>query len=278
VPVVNHKTILYLAALLGMIVSAAAQTAIVSAQSKPGDGIFTPIISPVAAIDKTNRPMTVEADRPEPNFADAMVAGKPTGDSYVIHFPTGDAGGACLYSGTGRYFIESTGTLTFQIIAQCGNLKRGYSYMICKVDEELRCHEAPWWYFRGRTYSITSQGVVVNGSALYPWKDPSEAPRKIQAMAASIKQMNERFANLKDPHVLHTRLISCWNFQPESKSYGIHEIATECAVKSLCNGIPNVDSLRDGDPIDWSTPVGKFIKQEKKISDVSHWVCFMRTQ
>jgi hypothetical protein len=275
---VNLKTIFYAAVLLWMIVPAGAKLATVSAQTKPGDGIFTPVISPVAAIDKTNRPMTAEADRPEPNFADAMVAGKPTGDSYVIHFPASDAGGACLYTGTGRYLIESTGTLTFQIIAQCGNLRRGYSYKICMLNEELRCREAPWWYFRGRTYSITDQGVVVNGSTVYPWKDVSDAPRKIQAMAASIKQMNDRFASLKDPHVLHTRFISCRNFQPESKSYSIHEIATECAVKSLCNGIPNVDSLRDGDQIDWNTPVGEFIKKQNRISDVSNWVCFMRTQ
>jgi hypothetical protein len=149
--------------------------------------------------------------------------------------------------------------------------------MVCKLDEELRCHEAPWWYFRGRTYSITSQGVLVNGSTVYRWKDAAEAPRKIQALAASIKQMNDRFASLKDPHVLHTRFVSCRNL-PESKSYSIHEIATECAVKSLCNGIPNVDSLRDGDPIDWDTPIGKFISQQNKISDVSNWVCWMRTQ
>lgn len=274
----NVKTIIYLAVLLWMIVPVGAPSAITRAQARAGDGIFAPIISPVAAIDKTNRPMTVEVERPEPNFADAMVAGKATGDSYVIHFSTGDAGGACLYTGMGRYFIESTGTLTFQIMAQCGNLRSGYSYLICMLNEELRCREAPWWYFRGRSYSITNQGVMVNGSTVYPWKDPAEAPGKIQAMAASVKQMHERFANANDPHVLHSRFISCRDFQPETKSYSIHEIATDCAVKSMCNGIPSVDSLRDGDPIDWNTPVGTFIQRQKKISDVSNWVCWMRTQ
>jgi hypothetical protein len=62
-----------------------------------------------------------------------MIAGNPTGDSYVIHFPTGDAGGPCIYSGTGRYLISSGGTLTFQILGDCGKLRRGYSYMISAI-------------------------------------------------------------------------------------------------------------------------------------------------
>jgi len=245
-------------------------------QSAQGDGIFTPRISPVAAIDKTNRPMTVELPHPEPSFAALMVQGKPTGDSYIINFSTGSAGGACVYSGTGRYLIESTGTLTFQILADCGKLRRAYSYMICSLDESLRCSEPPWWYFKDRTFVVTTQGVAVNGSTVYPWKDTSLAPEQLQAMAANIKSMKDRFRN--DPHVVHSRLISCRSFHPSTRSYEIHEIATTCLVKSLCDGIPKVDSLHDGDRIDWNSPVGSYVKQENKISDVSTWVCWIRTQ
>jgi len=92
----------------------------------PGDGIFTPRLS-IVAIDKTDRPFTVDVVQPEPRFADVMAAGNPTGSSYIIKFPTGDAGGDCTYDGEGRYFIESTGALTFQIITECGKLKRGYA-------------------------------------------------------------------------------------------------------------------------------------------------------
>lgn len=250
------------------------------AQSQPsrGDGIFTPVISPLAAIDKTGRPITIEVTQPEPSFATSMIAGKPTSDSYVIHFPTGDAGGACTYSGTGRYLIESNGELTFQILADCGKLRRSYSYMICMLDASLRCTEAPWWHFKDRTYAITNQGVVINGSTVRPWRDAAEAPEQLQTMAAKIKSMRDRFASRTDPHVVHTRFISCRDYHPETKSYGIHEFATTCLVKSLCNGIPNVDSLRDGERIDWNSPVGSYVKQQSKTSDVSNWVCWMRTQ
>jgi hypothetical protein len=86
--------------------------------------------------------MTVEARQPEPRFAQSTIAGNPTGDSYAIHFPTGDAGGPCIFSGTGRYLINSGGTLTFQILANCGKLRRGYNYMVCNLGPNLRCNEA----------------------------------------------------------------------------------------------------------------------------------------
>jgi hypothetical protein len=265
-------------AILGVVISVGFPWITVSAPSQPtqGDGIFTPRISPVAAIDKTGRPMTIEVPQPEPSFAALMVAGKPTGDSYIINFPTGSAGGACIYSGTGRYLIESTGTLTFQILADCGKLRRAYNYMICSLDESLRCSEAPWWYFKDRTFAATTRGVVINGSTVRPWKDASEAPEQLQAMAAKIKLMRDRFRN--DPHVVHFRLISCRDFHPSTRSYQIHEIPTTCAVKSLCDGIPNVDSLRDGELIDWNSPVGSYVKKANKISDVSSWACWIRTQ
>jgi len=124
-----------------------------------GDGVFTPTVTPIASIDKTGRPMTVEVRQPEPRFAQSMIAGNPTGDSYLIHFPTGDAGGPCIYSGTGRYLINSGGTLTFQILADCGKLRRGYNYMVCNLDPNLRCNEAPWWTFVTR-YSTWTRCVT----------------------------------------------------------------------------------------------------------------------
>src|SRR5271163_2026390 len=199
------------------------------------DGIFTPKISPVAAIDKTGHPMTVEVPQPEPHFAGIVAAAKPAGDSYVIHFPppTGDVGGDCVYTGNARYLIESNGVLAFQVIADCGKLKRGYSYMICMLNEDLRCSEAPWWYFRGRTYAITNEGITVNNQTPYAWKDATEARQNLQKIAANIKQWPERTAN--SANTLHYRMISCQNFLPEAESYDTHVLSTTCVIKSACN-------------------------------------------
>jgi hypothetical protein len=276
----NLKSAFHIAAFLWLVALIGAPMPMASPDSQPapGDGIFTPTITPAAFIDKTGRPMTVEVRQPEPRLASSMIAGNPTGDSYVIEFPTGDAGGACIDSGRGRYLIDANGTLTFQVLADCGKLRRGYNYMVCKLDASLRCKEAPWWYFRDRTYVITNAGVAVNGSMAYPWQDESHGPQQLQAMSEKIKEMNDRFKQLTGDHVMHTRLISCRDYHPETKSYAIHEFATSCVIKSLCNGIPNVDSLRDGDPIDWNTPAGSYVKQQSKTSDLSNWVCWMRSQ
>ncbi len=243
-----------------------------------GDGIFTPRISAVAAIDKTGRPMTVEVPQPEPSFAQVVAAGKRAGDSYVIHFPppTLDVGGDCFYSGNARYLIETTGVLTFQLIADCGKLQRGYNYMICMLNEDLRCDEAPWWHFRGRKYAITEEGVAVDNHAPYPWKDAAEVPQKLQNMAATIKSRHDRAAN--SPNLLHSRWIRCRAFNAEARTYQSQEFAVTCLIKSACNEIPNVDSLRDGDLIDWNTPAGSYIKKHLKDSDLSDWSCWMRTQ
>ena len=253
-------------------------TAFQNSQATRGDGVFTPTIAPVASIDKTGRPMTVEVYQPEPRFAQSMTAGNPTGDSYVIRFPTGDAGGPCVYSGMGRYLINSNGTLTFEILADCGKLRRGYSYMICNLDPSLRCNEAPWWYFRDRTYVITAEGVAVNGSTVYRWQDASQAPQQLQQTAARIKTMYDRFRNPSDAAMMHGRFISCREFHPETKSYHIYEFPMSCTIKSLCNAMPNVDSLRDGDPIDWNSPAGSYVKQQNGSADFSNWVCWMQTQ
>ena len=266
--------LLYLVAFSGARFSVAAQN---SPSSRP-DGIFTPTISIVTSIDKTGRPMTVESRQLEPRLTQSIVAGNPTGDSYLIHFPQGDAGGPCIYSGTARYLIEGGGELTFQILADCGKLRRGYSYMICKLDANLRCTEAPWWYFRDRTYIITKEGITVNGSTLVPWRDAAEASQLLQKTSANIKALNQRFSQLTASNVAGGRSISCREFHPETKSYRIYEFPTTCLIKTVCDGMPNLDALRDGDPLDLNSPAGSYVKQRAKVSDVSNWLCWTRTQ
>jgi hypothetical protein len=245
--------------------------------SRP-DGIFTPTISIVTSIDKTGRPMTIESRQLEPRPTQPTVAGNPTGDSYVIHFPQGDAGGPCIYSGTARYLIEGGGTLTFQILADCGKLRRGYSYMICRLDPSFRCTETPWWYFRDRTYTITKEGIAVNDSAPVPWQDATEASQLLQKMSEKIKTLNDRVAQLTSTNTVHGRAISCREYHPETKSYHIWEFPTTCLIKSACDGMPNLDSIRDGDPIDWNSSAGTFVKQQSKASNFANWLCWVRTQ
>jgi hypothetical protein len=274
------KPISYVAALLTLIAFSGARFSVSAQNSPPSrpDGIFTPTISPVTTIDKTGRPMTVESRQQEPRLTQSIVAGNPTGDSYAIHFPQGDAGGPCIYSGTARYLIEAGGALTFQILADCGKLRRGYSYMICRLDPSFHCAEAPWWYFRDRTYVISKEGVTVNGSAPVPWQNPAEAPELLQKMSEKIKALNERVSQLTSTNVVHGRAISCREFHPETKSYRIYEFPTTCLIESACDGMPNLGSLRDGDPIDWNSPAGTFVKKQSKAADFSNWLCWIRTQ
>ena len=274
------KRALQISALLWLVAFTDARFAMASQSSQPSrpDGIFTPTISPVVSIDKTGRPMTVAVPQPEPRLAHSMLAGNPAGDSYVIHSPQGDVGGPCVYSGTARYLIEGGGELTFQILADCGKLRRGYNYMICMLDASLRCKEAPWWYFRDRIYIITKEGVTVNGSTVVPWNEPSEAPQLLQKMSEKIKALNERYSQLTAANTVHGRAISCREYHPETKSYHVWEFPTYCLIKSACDGMPNLDSLRDGDPLDLNSPAGKFVKQQSKVSDFSNWVCWIRTQ
>jgi hypothetical protein len=266
--------LLSLATFLGVPRTTAAQN---PPPSRP-DGIFTPTISIVTSIDKTGRPMTVESRQLEPRLTPSIVVGNPTGDSYVIHFSQGDAGGPCIYSGNARYLIEGDGTLTFQILADCGKLRRGYNYMICRLDPSLRCTEAPWWNFRDRTYVITKQGVAVNNSAPVPWQDATAAPQLLQNMSEKIKALNDRVSQLTSSNTVHGRAIFCREFHPESKSYHIWEFSTTCLIKSACDGMPNLDSLRDGDLVGLNSPAGAFVKQQSKASDFSNWLCWVRTQ
>jgi hypothetical protein len=266
--------LLSLATFLGVPRTTAAQN---PPPSRP-DGIFTPTISIVTSIDKTGRPMTVESRQLEPRLTPSIVVGNPTGDSYVIHFSQGDAGGPCIYSGNARYLIEGDGTLTFQILADCGKLRRGYNYMICRLNPSLRCTEAPWWNFRDRTYVITKQGVAVNNSAPVPWQDATAAPQLLQNMSEKIKALNDRVSQLTSSNTVHGRAIFCREFHPESKSYHIWEFSTTCLIKSACDGMPNLDSLRDGDLVGLNSPAGAFVKQQSKASDFSNWLCWVRTQ
>ena len=266
------KNSFHIAALLSLLTFIGVPRTTAAQASPPSrpDGIFTPTISIVTSIDKTGRPMTVESRQLEPRLTKSIVAGNPTGDNYIIHFPQGDAGGPCIYSGNARYLIEGGGTLTFQILADCGKLRRGYSYMICKLDANLRCSEAPWWYFRDRTYIITKQGVTVNGSTIVPWQDASEAPQLLQKMSEKIKALNERVSQLTASNVVHGRAIFCREFHPETKSYHIWEFPTTCLIQSACDGMPNLDSMRDGDPLDLHSSAGSFVKQQSKVSDFSN--------
>jgi hypothetical protein len=269
-----------IAVLLLLLAFSGARFAVAAQNSRPsrGDGIFTPTVSPVVLADKTGRPITIEARQPEQRLAQSMIAGNPTGDSYVIHFPQGDAGGPCIYSGTARYLIEGGGELTFQILADCGKLRRGYNYMICMLDASLRCKEAPWWYFRDRIYVITKEGVAVNGSAVVPWQDATEAPQLLQKMSEKIKTLNERYSQLTATNTVHGRAISCREYHPETKSYHVWEFPTTCMIKSACDGMPNLESMRDGDPIDWNGPAGTFVRKQSKATDFSNWICWTRTQ
>ena len=274
------KRAFHIAALL-LLIAVSGTGFSVAAQSSPAshpDGIFTPTISPVTSIDKTGHPTTVEVSKSEPRLAQSMIVRTPSGDSYVIHFPQGDAGGPCIYSGTARYLINGGGTLTYQILADCDKLRRGYSYMICNLDASLRCKEAPWWYFRDRTYIITKEGIAVNGSAVVPWQDATEAPQLLQQMSEKIKALNDRYRQLTASNTVSGRSISCREYHPETKSYHIWEFPTTCLIKSACDGMPNLDSMRDGDPIDWNSSAGTFVKQQSKATDFSNWVCWIRTQ
>jgi hypothetical protein len=274
------KRTVHIAALVSLLAFSSARfsaTAQSSPTSRP-DGIFTPTISPVTTIDKTGHPTTIQVNKSEPRLAQFMIAGNPTGDSYVIHFSQGDDGGPCIYSGTARYLIEGGGELTFQILADCGKLHRGYNYMVCMMDANLRCKEAPWWYFRDRTYVITKEGVAVNGSAPIPWQDATEALQLLQQMSQKIKALNERVSQLTSTNTVHGRSISCREYHPETKSYHVWEFPTTCMIKSTCDGMPNLDSLRDGDQLDLNSSVGTFVKQQSKASDFSNWICWIRTQ
>lgn len=240
----------------------------------PGDGTFKPRVTQVAPIDKRGYPITAEVIGSEPQFSAQMVAGKPTGDSFIIKFPTGDFGGPCLNTGRARYLIDSAGTLTFEILADCGNLRRGYDYSICRLGENLRCAEAPSWYFNGRIYIIRNEGLQVSGTLIH-WKDPAEAPQLLQSMAERIKMNRERF--LSTQSTVHGKRIACRSFDPLKRITMLHTFATTCLVKSVCSGMPNLEGTPEGDPIDMNSSIGNFVKRQSSNTDVSGWVCWLES-
>jgi hypothetical protein len=239
-------------------------TSAVASHQTQGDGIFTPIVSQVAPIDKTGRPMTLEIHRPAPSFVRVIRKVEPTGDNFTIHFPTGDLGGECFYSDSVRYVIDYGGELTYQILADCGKLRRAYSYHVCRLNENLRCSEPPWWFFKDSKFSISNEGLVVDGSPVYRWKD-SEAPQQLEAVVGKIKLLRAQVVSHTVSH--GSRTISCRSYRPEARGYDVHEFVT-----------PGLASLRDGDPIDWNSSVGTYVKQQNSITDVSNWACWVRTQ
>jgi hypothetical protein len=241
----------------------------------PGDGTFKPRITQVASTDKRGYPITVEVMQPEPQFSALMVAGKPTGDTFVIKFPTGDFGGPCINTGRARYLIDSAGVLTFEILADCGNLRRGYGYSICRLGENLRCAEAPSWYFTGRTYIVKNEGLLVTGATLHRWTDPGEAPQLLKSTVERIKMNRERILSISGS--VHGKRIACRNFDPVRKITSGHIFETTCLVKSVCSGMPNLDSTSEGDPIDMNSSIGSFIKRQSNNADVSSWICWLET-
>jgi len=239
----------------------------------PGDGTFKPRITQVAPIDKRGYPITAEVTQPEPQFSSLMIAGKPTGDTFIIKFPSGDFGGPCINSGKARYLIDSNGTLTFEVLADCGNLRRGYDYSICRLGESLHCAEAPSWYFTGRTYTIRNDGLLVNGTALHAWKDPADAPQLLQAMTNRIKTNKERFTNIQVGS--HPKRISCRSFDSVKRLTTLHVIETSCLVKSVCSGMPNLEGMAEGDLIDMNSTAGGFVKRQTNDPGVSKWICWV---
>jgi hypothetical protein len=238
----------------------------------PGDGTFKPRITQVAPIDKRGYPITAEVSQPEPQFSSLMVPGMPTGDTFTIKFPTGDFGGPCINTGKARYLVDSTGTLIFEILADCGNLRRGYDYPICRLAETLHCAEAPSWYFTGRTYTIKTDGLLVNGTALHAWKDPAEAPQLLQAMTTRIKTSKERFGI---QGATRAKRISCRSFDSVKRLTTLHVIETTCLVKSVCSGMPNLEDMGEGDLIDMNSTAGSFVKRQTNDPGVSKWICWV---
>ena len=242
--------------------------------ANPGDGIFIPRTAQIARADKTGRPFTGLGPMQEPAFSQIAVPNKATGDRFVIKFPQGEHGGSCLFDGTARYFVDAGGELLYQLHARCGDLERGYEFMVCALDEGLRCSEAPWWNFRGRTYTVTAQGVIVNAT-LYAWDDSAQAAGKLQTIASRLQANRERRAQAAN--VLHRRVISCRAYHPQEKRYSVSEIVTGCLVGS-CSGGPDLGSLRDGEVIRFTSSLGEYIQQKDRIASPSDWDCWLRTQ
>lgn len=227
----------------------------------PGDGIIHPFVRQIVPNDDYVAFFTVYETQAEPQFAALMVPGTPIDERIHWRPPAGDVGGPCINTGKARYLINEYDVLLFEILADCGNLARGYGYVICHLNGERRCAEAPDWYFTGRVYQLTNEGLQVDRVALHAWQDPIETQRRLQAMAARITAYYDRASKR---HAPRGRSISCHILDPPSGNTAFMDA-------------PNLDGIRDGDEIDMNSSVGNWIKQKSKDPDASEWACWAET-
>jgi hypothetical protein len=241
------------------------------AQSRPtpGDGIVHPFVAHIVPDDDYVAFVTVEETQLEPQFAALMVPGTPVNDSFAKHTATDDAGRACMNTGKARYLINTNNVMLFEILADCGNLARGYRFVICSLAGDLRCLEPPDWYFAGRSYLLTSEGVKVD-HALHAWQDPIETPKRLQAVAARITAYNDRSSKR---HPSRGRWTHCHTLDPPNLTRSFP--CPDRDNSAMCKDFPNVDGIRAGDVIDMNSPVGNWIKQQSKDPDASEWVCWI---
>jgi hypothetical protein len=241
----------------------------------PGDGVVTPDrveqVLPLPDEEYVDF-VTVESTQAEPQFAVLMVPGTPMDDSFLRRSPTEDVGPPCINTGKARYLVNKFNRLSFEILANCGKLTRGYSYVICRLSGDLRCAEAPYWYFTGRTYLLTNEGLKVDGTAPHPWKDPIETQIRLQAMAARINQNKNRSSQ---PHASHDRWLYCRMLDPPNLTN-----VFSCSGREnleMCKDLPSLDGIRDGDVIDMNSPIGRWVTQHSKDSDTSQSACWIET-
>jgi hypothetical protein len=238
----------------------------------PGDGVFHAFVEPIVPGDDNVALVTVEETRAEPQFAPLMVPGTPIDDRLDGHAPTREDGGPCINTGRARYILNKQDHLLFEILADCGGVMRGYGYVICRINGDLRCAEAADWYFTGRTYQLTGAGLKV-GTALHSWKDPTETPARLQAMAARIDESTNRSLQR---HASRGRWINCYTLDPPNSKNTF-----ACSLQQnleMCRDYPNLDDIRDGDTIDMNSPAGRWVTKHSRDSDSPKWACWVETQ
>ncbi len=235
----------------------------------PGDGTIHPFVRQVVANDDYVDFVTVELTRAEPQFAAMMRAGT-TGDAFIQNSPTGDAGGACINTGKAQYLINKHHVLLFEVLVDCSHVARGYGYVICRLGGDLRCSEAPDWYFTTRTYELTNEGLKVDGAAPYVWRDPIEAQKRLRAMAARISNDKERTS--RRGGAFPSRWIRCRVLDPPNNI-----VAFLCPATGVCTDSRELDATRDGDLLNMHSSVGHWIQQQSEDSDASEWACWSET-
>ena len=235
----------------------------------PGDGFNHPFVRQIVPDDDYVDFVTEELTQAEPQFAAMMMAGT-TADAFTQYSPTGYGGGSCLNTGKAQYLINKHHYLLFEILVDCRNLALGYGYVICRLGGDLRCSEAPDWYFTTRTYELTNEGLRVDGAAPYVWHDPIETQKRLQAMAARLATDKER--NSKRSGASRRRWIHCRVLDPPNLT-----MVFPCPLSGGCTDAPELDGIRDGDLLDMNSSVGRWLQQQSKESDVSKWACWIET-